>query len=254
MAGDLWSGLGERLAGQGLRVLMPTWPLGAHRTALRPGADNSAGGVAGTIAAFLDALDLRDVVLIGNDSGGAVSQLVAVEHPERLGALVLTNCDCFDNFPPKLFKALVAVAKVPGGLRAALAGLRFARVRRSPAAYGLLSHGDVDHLAARWVEPMRADRGVFADLRALSVSLDSRLTLDAAERLRGFDRPVLFPWGTDDRLFPLEHARRLAAMLPDARVAPVAGSRTFVMLDRPDQLASLVAEFARSERQGPLLA
>src|SRR5687767_7097809 len=97
MAGDLWAALGERLAARGLRAIMPTWPLGAQPEPLRPGADVTARGVAAIVVAFLEALELEDVVLAGNDTGGAICQLVAAGQPERLGALVLTNCDAFEN-------------------------------------------------------------------------------------------------------------------------------------------------------------
>jgi pimeloyl-ACP methyl ester carboxylesterase len=200
--------------------------------------------VAAIIAEFLEALDLRDVVLVGNDTGGALSQVVAVDHPDRLGALVLTNCDAFDNFPPSFFKALVKAAKLPGGLKAALAGMRSATVRRSPVGYGMLSHGDVDHLAKGWTRPVLEQPEVLDDLRRFTLGLDPEVTEDAARRLSGFDKPVLLAWATDDKLFPLEHARRLAEILPDARIETIASSRTFSMLDQPDELASLVADFA----------
>ena len=247
MGASLFAGLGERLAGQGLRCIRPTWPLGAHPEPMAPGADVTPRGVAATIAAFLDALDLHDVVLLGNDTGGALCQVVAVDHPERLGALVLTNCDAFENFPPSFFKALVAAAKVPGALKVALAPMQTAAARRSPAGYGLLSHGDVDDLAREWVKPAAADDRVFDDLRRLTVALDNEVTLDAAERLPGFDRPVLLAWATDDRLFPLRDAQRLAERLPDARVETIEGSRTFSMIDQPDRLAALVGEFLGAE-------
>jgi pimeloyl-ACP methyl ester carboxylesterase len=253
MGGDLWSELGSRLASRGLRCIMPTWPLGAHPAAMKPGTDLTPRGVAAIIADFLEALDLRDVVLIGNDTGGALSQVVAVDHPDRLGALVLTNCDAFDNFPPSFFKALVQAAKVPGALRTALAPMRTAAARRSPLGYGMLSHHDIDHLAREWVKPLR-DPAVLDDLRRVTVGLDKRVTLDAARRLESFDRPTLFAWATDDRLFPLEHAQRLAAAMPDARVETIAGSRAFSMIDQPDALASLVADFALTPHPKPLLA
>src|SRR5918993_219101 len=126
MGGDLWAGLASRLASRGLRCITPDFPTGAQREPLKPGADVSPRGVAAIVAAFLEALDLDDVVLVGNDSGGAISQLVAVDHPERLGALVLTNCDTFEHFPPGVFKALVKAARLPGGLKAALLPLRTA--------------------------------------------------------------------------------------------------------------------------------
>ncbi len=244
MAGDLWAGLAERLAGRGLRAIMPTWPLGAHPEPMRPGADVTPRGVAAIVAAFLEALRLDGVVLVGNDTGGAICQLVAVGHPERLGALVLTNCDAFENFPPSFFKALVQAAKLPGGLKAALAPMRTAAARRSPLGYGLLSHGDVDHLAKRWVQPVLSEPGVLDDLRRLTVALDKQLTLDAAARLPAFQRPVLLAWAPDDALFPIEHAHRLAALLPDARVETIAASKAFSMLDQPERLATLIGDFA----------
>ena len=239
-AGDLWARLGARLGDRGLRVLMPTWPLGAHRQAMRQGTDVTPRGVSAIIAGFLDALDLCDVVLVGNDTGGALCQSLAVHHPERLGALVLTNCDAFDNCPPAMFKPLVAAAKVPGALDALVQPMRAARVRRSPMAYGLLSHGDVDALAREWVRPALESRAVFADLRRFTAALGDDITLEAAERLGEFDQPALLAWATDDALFPVEHAHRLAALLPQGRVELIERSRTFSMIDQPDRLAALV--------------
>jgi len=244
MGGDLWAGLGERLASRGLRAIMPTWPLGAQPEPMNPGTDLTPRGIAATIAAFLEAGDLDDVVLVGNDTGGAFCQIAAAHHPERIGALVLTNCDMFENFPPGFFKALVAAAKLPGGLKAAIAPMRTATARRSPMGYGMLSHGDVDHLAREWVRPALQQPAVLEDLRKVTVALDKAETLDAAERLREFRRPVLLAWATDDRFFPLKDARRLAALLPDARVETIPASRAFSMIDQPDRLAELIGDFA----------
>ena len=243
MGGDLWAGLAGRLADRGLRAIMPTWPLGAHTEPMEPGTDLTPRGIAAIVAGFLEALELDDVVLAGNDTGGAICQIAAAHHPERIGALVLTNCDMFENFPPSFFKALVAAAKLPGGLKAALAPMRTAAARRSPVGYGMLSHGDVDHLAREWVKPAREQPGVFEDLRKVTVALDNAETLEAAERLREFRRPALFAWAVDDRLFPLSDAQRLAAQMPDARVETIAESRTFSMIDQPDRLAELIGEF-----------
>jgi pimeloyl-ACP methyl ester carboxylesterase len=251
MGGSLFGELSERLAARGLRCIAPTWPLGAHPEPMNAGTDVTPRGIARIIAEFLDALDLEDVVLLGNDTGGALCQVVAVDHPQRLGALVLTNCDAFENFPPGIFKALVTAAKVPGALRASLAPMRTATARRSPVGYGMLSHGDVDHLAREWVQPVLRDDGVFDDLRRLTLALDNEVTLDAAERLPSFDRPVLLAWATDDKLFPLRDAHRLAERLPDARVETIEASRTFSMIDQPDRLAELVADFAAAPAARP---
>ena len=114
MGGELWRQVSERLADLGLRCIAPTWPLGAHPEPLRPGADRTITGVAGIVADVLAALDLEDVVLVGNDTGGVVTQLAAVHHPERLGALVLTSCDAFEHFPPPILKPVILAAKIEG--------------------------------------------------------------------------------------------------------------------------------------------
>ena len=244
MGGSLWRELGTRLAARGMRCLMPDFPTGAQREPLAPKADVTPRGVARIVAAFLDALDLDDVVLIGNDSGGAISQVVAAHHPERLGALVLTNCDTFEHFPPSFFKALIPAAKLPGGLKAALMPLRTAAARRSPLGYGLLSHADVDDLASEWVKPVLADDRVLDEVKRFTVAIDASLTIEAAERLKSFDKPILLAWGTDDKLFPPDHAERFAREVPGARLELIEKSRTFVMIDQPDRLAELVTEVA----------
>jgi pimeloyl-ACP methyl ester carboxylesterase len=244
MGGDLWAVLAEKLAGRGLRAIMPTWPLGAHTEPMNPGTDVTPRGVAAIIAGFLEALELEDVVLVGNDTGGALCQVVAVDYPERLGALVLTNCDMYENFPPSFFKALLAAAKLPGGLKAALQPMRTAAARRSPLGYGMLSHGDVDHLARGWVKPVFEQPGVLEDLRRFTLALDNEVTLDAASRLPAFGKPVLLAWAPDDKLFPLALAQRLAAAVPDTRLETIERSRAFSMIDRPDRLAGLIEEVA----------
>ena len=241
MGGDLWDGVAERLAARGHRVITPTWPLGAHRHPLAADADRTPLGQARRIAAFLEALDLRDVTLLGNDTGGALSQLVAAHHPERLAGLVLTNCDVFENVPPSFFKALRPLARSPLAFAGLARLLRSGVVRRSPAGYGLLSHAGVDQLAAGWVRPMREDEQVREDTRLFTRALRPQALVDAEPAMRRFDRPVLIVWGTDDRMFPIRDAERLAGVFPNARIELVPESRTFVMIDQPDRLADLVS-------------
>lgn len=246
MGGELWQDLADELVPRGFRCLMPTWPLGAHRSALRPGADRSFKGQATTIAQFLEALDLEDVLLVGNDSGGALCQVVATEHPERLGALVLTNCDAFDDLPPSFFKLLVPLARrFPQVAGALVQPFRLGAVRRSPVGFGLLTDRGVDHLAAQWVKPALSDKGVQADLAHITATLDNEVTREAARRLPAFDRPTLVAWAIDDRLFPLENGARLAQLIPGARLETLPG-KCFSMVDRPAQLAALIAGFGTS--------
>ena len=94
----LWHEVAEQLADKGFRCVLPDWPLGSHRIPVNAGADLSPRGVATMIRDFIVALDLSDVTLVGNDTGGGLCQLVIDAHPEHVGRLVLTNCDAFDTF------------------------------------------------------------------------------------------------------------------------------------------------------------
>ncbi|MDP7723284.1 alpha/beta fold hydrolase [Mycobacterium sp. TY814] len=242
MGGQLWRQVSERLAERGLRCIAPTWPLGAHPEPLRPGADRSITGVAGVVADFLAALDLDDVVLVGNDTGGVVAQLVAVHHPERLGALVLTSCDAFEHFPPPILKPVILAAKSKKVFRAAIQAVRAPVARKR--AYEGLAHSDIDALTQAWVQPAVSDPALAEDLRQFSLSLRTEVTTGVAARLHEFDKPTLIAWSADDVLFELEDGRRLAATIPNARLEVIEGARTFSMVDRPDRLADLLSSIA----------
>jgi pimeloyl-ACP methyl ester carboxylesterase len=242
--GDLWRDVVPHLADTH-RCIVPDWPLGSHEVPLEPTADLSTPGVAALVAELLAALDLHDVTLVGNDTGGAVCQLVVTQHPERIGRLVLTSCDAFERYPPPPFDSLLYwLPRIPGAVFLTSQLMRFAIMRRQPTGYGLVVRGELDEeLARSFTAPSAASAGVRADLFRLLRGISNRHTLEAAERLPGFDRPVLLAWGGDDRLFPLELAKRLAARLPNARLEVVPHARTFVPLDEPAALAALIRDF-----------
>ncbi|MBB3601565.1 hypothetical protein FHT40_001198 [Mycolicibacterium sp. BK556] len=242
MGGSLWRPLSTRLAQKGLRCIIPTWPLGAHLEAMHDSADMTMRGVAAMIAEFLAKAGLDDVVLVGNDTGGAVCQVVATEFPDRLGALVLTSCDAFEHFPPPILAPFIAAAKVPLLWRIAVQGMRFRTVRRR--AYGALAHTNLDAFSAEWTHKAVRDRAISENLRRFTATLSRQTTLDAAERLPGFTKPALVAWSADDAFFPQSDGQRLADTLPHSRLEYIAGARTFSMLDQPDVLAALIAEFA----------
>jgi pimeloyl-ACP methyl ester carboxylesterase len=230
------------------RVIAPDLPLGSHPTAMRADADLSPLGLATLIADFLDALGLEGVTLVGNDTGGALCQLVCVWHPDRIGRLVLINCDAFENFPPSAFKGVVAfLGRVPGAVAALELSARLPAVRRASMKAAPLTVNPVpDELVKGWVGPLR-DRGVRRDLVHVLRGIDPRYTLEAAERLRGFDRPALLVWGMRDKFFPVAEAERLADRLPDARIERVENARTFVQLDEPARVTELVGGFVSGQ-------
>ena len=239
--GRLWDEVVSRLDA---RCIVPDLPLGSHRIAMRADADLSPPALADLIAELLERLDLRDVTLVGNDTGGALCQFVVTRRPERVARLVLTNCDAFDNCPPALFRPLGLLGRARL-LTAAMQPLRLRAVRRLPFAYGWLTRRRLpDSLLDAWVEPFLTNRGVRRDARRFLVAIDREALLDNTALLHDFDRPVLLAWASQDRFFPLEHARRLAAIFPDARLVEVPDSYTFVALDQPERLAALIQEHA----------
>jgi pimeloyl-ACP methyl ester carboxylesterase len=240
--GRLWRNVTPHLQGR-YRCIVPDWPLGSHTTALASGADRSPKGIANLIADFLDALALERVTIVANDTGGAISQILASERPERLSGLVLTNCDCLENFLPPMLRPLQWLAHVPGAYWLMAQQMRSARLRRSPLAFGMLSHTPLpDELTAAWTAPLR-DRAVRRDVVATLKAIDRRDTLAAAERLHEHPLPMLLAWAPDDLMFPLRFATRLAAMVPGARLQQIPESRAFVPEDQPELLAELIDAF-----------
>lgn len=237
----LWRDVVPRVAAAGFRCLAPDWPLGAHAVPV-PCADLSPPGVATIIAEFLDRLDLRDVTLVANDTGGALTQILMARHPERVSRVVLTSSDSFERFFPPMFGYLPAFARVPGAVRLLVTALRPRWLHRLPMTFGWLAKRPFDarsFLEASWRDPRIRD-----DLRRFLRGVHRRHTLAAVDGLRGFTGPVLLAWSAEDRLFPLSDAYRLADVLPHADVEPVEDSFTFLPLDRPERLAELVVRFA----------
>jgi pimeloyl-ACP methyl ester carboxylesterase len=243
--GRLWRKVTPLLEDR-FRCIVPNLPLGSHRTPMNADADLSPPGLARVVADFLEALDLEDVILVANDTGGAISQITAANHPERIGRLILTNCDAFENFLPPAFRGLQWAARVPPVLNGVMQGMRSARMRRLPNAYGWLIKHDFDDAPTRdWVEPFLTDRGIRRDTAKVLRGINPRHTIEAAEKLRSFDRPALLAWAVEDRFFKLAFAERLAATIHGATLERIEDSYTFVSEDQPERLAEVIARFAR---------
>jgi pimeloyl-ACP methyl ester carboxylesterase len=243
--GRLWRKVTPLLEGR-FRCIVPEFPLGSHPEPLNPDADLSPPGLARIVAGVLEGLDLEDVTLVANDTGGAISQITAANHPERIGRLVLTNCDAFENFLPPAFRPMQWAAKVPGGLVAMMAGMRFAPLRRLPNAYGRLIKRDFAGAPTReWVNPFLTDRGIRRDTVKVLKGIDPKYTFEAAEKLRTFDRPTMLAWAVEDRFFKISFAERLAETINGAKLERIEDSYTFVSEDQPERLASLIETFAR---------
>jgi len=253
--GALWRKVTPLLGGEH-RCIVPDLPLGSHLTPMKAEADLSPPGVARLISDFLDALALERVTLVGNDTGGAICQLVAADHPERLGRLVLTPCDAYENFLPPAFRPLQYGAHVPGLITALVQGARIGAIRRSPLGFGLLiKHRPMDDEALRgYLAPFLADHGVRRDALKVLRGISNRQTIEAAERLRHFDRPTLIAWAPEDRFFKLRFAERLASDIPNARLVRIEDSLTFVPEDQPERLAEAINDFIGQTSPVPAVA
>jgi pimeloyl-ACP methyl ester carboxylesterase len=242
--GALWSQVVARLEG-GARCVVPELPLGAHRIPMKPGAALSPRAVARMLAELIERLDLHDVTVVANDTGGALSQLLVTEHPERIGRLVLTPSDAFEYFFPPAFRPLQWLSKLPGGLNLALQPLRLRPARKLPIAFGWLSKRGLPAEATdASLRPYFTNRGVRRDTAKFIRAVSKKDTLAAAERLREFRAPVLLAWAREDRFFPVKLAERLLERLPNGRLELIDDSYTFVPVDQPARLAELVHEFA----------
>jgi pimeloyl-ACP methyl ester carboxylesterase len=242
--GTLWRNVVPELEGS-LRCITPDLPLGSHRTPMNAGADLSPPGLAKLIADFIAELGLEDVTLVGNDTGGAICQLVVTRHPERIGRLVLTPCDAYENFLPPAFRYLQLLARIPGGVGTIAQSQRIPGVSRSPLAFGWLSKRRIpSEVLDHWTEPIIHDKAVRADARRVLRGISNKYTIDAATKLRDFHGPTMLAWATEDRFFKPKFAERLAADIPGARLEWIDDARTFVSEDQPERLASLIGDFA----------
>ena len=230
----------------GFRCVTLDLPLGAHLEPMPPDADLSPPALADLIADAIEALELEDVTLIGNDTGGALCQLVVTSRPERIGRLVLTSCDAFDNFPPKVMQPAMPIMRLPGALSVLFAPMRLAAVRRRLMTLIRATKRPVDQQTVdSYGLPALGDAGVRRDTTKLMRGVHKRYTLEAADKLPGFERPALIAWSREDKFFPAKHAERLAELLPDSRLEWIEDSYTFSPEDQPIRLAELISGFVR---------
>lgn len=239
--GRLWDGVVDALSDR-CRCIAPDWPIGAQQVAMKPHADLTPYGIADLVNAFLEKLDLDDVTIVGNDSGGAMSQVTVTRHPQRIGRLVLTNCDTHENFPPGPFKAMPPIAKLPGGMTLLSAPFRVPALARR--AFRPFTRDPLPpELIASWMAPATSDRSIFRDLKKVTAGMNKRYTEEAAEKLSASGLPLLLAWAPTDKVFPLKYAERLAGEVEGAKIVEIPDSRTFVPIDQPQRLADEIAAF-----------
>jgi pimeloyl-ACP methyl ester carboxylesterase len=243
---NLWRGVVDRLASD-FTCFSLDLPFGAHRIALDDGADLSATGCGTLVADALDALGLERVTLVGNDSGGAYSQIALSRRPERVARLVLTSCETpYDEFPPVPFDGLPAAARDPAVLGQLLGALEDPEIRKLPAAFGLLVKHPLDPRASdSYALPCLRDPAVLRNTAKVMAGASTEAVRQAgAVLIESWKRPVLLIWSREDPVFPIAHARRYAEALPVAELAELDDSYSFTPEDQPAALAAAIAGFA----------
>ena len=239
--GRLWRDVAENLARRGFRCIVPTWPLGSHTIPVREASALSLPGVAEIINDAIVALDLSDVTLGGSDTGGGICQLVVDAYPDRIGRLVLTNCDAFDKCPPFPFDIAFAVLRGPVSIKLLCRQLRLRALRHSPLGFGLLINKPDPDLTAAWLQPCLEDSRICRDLAASLRRVAGFDLTDVATRLPRFTKPVTLVWGQRDRCFTPGLGRRLAGLFSNAKLIEVPDAKTFVALDQPDAVIDAIA-------------
>ena len=209
-------------------------------TEIKPDQDVSVTANARMLTQFLDALDIQQVDLVGNDSGGGIAQIFAAKHPERVRSLTLTNCDAHDNWPPEAFKPFLSMATA-GGLRGVLdAMLADKNVFRSPQALGpAYEHAErvSDETIETYLRPLVRTEQRTRDFQRFLAAFDSAHTVSIESGLKALRAPTLIAWGTDDIYFDVKWSRWLASTIPGTRKrVEFEGARIFFPEERPAEL------------------
>lgn len=245
VTGAVWDDVAHRLSDKH-RCLVPTWPFGAQRRPLTDPVDLSVAASGRRILGLLEALDLSDVTLVANDTGGGIV-LAALGNPSqdwsRVARLVFTNCDSYEHFPPRSFAPIVRMCRLNR-----FVGRALMRLLTTPPGLAVFINAvtrdgiDTEQRAAIF-GGFLSSAAVRRQAVRFTADLQPRHTMAAAGAIEVWTKPVLLAWGDTDDMFPLSHAQRLADAFPDAKLERIAGASTYVMLDRPVQTAVVVRQF-----------
>jgi pimeloyl-ACP methyl ester carboxylesterase len=208
-------------------------------TEVAPGQDVSVTANAEMIRQFLEALQIDQVDLVGNDSGGGIAQIFAALYPDRVRTLTLTDCDTHDNWPPEAFKPFLAMA-AGGGLRGTLdVMLSDKSIYRSPQALGpAYEHPErlTDDSIETYLRPFVKTRQRTRDLEHFLAAFDNKHTLAVEDRLKKLTAPTLIVWGTDDIYFDVKWSHWLAENIRGVRRrVELKGARIFFPEERSEE-------------------
>ncbi len=229
----------------GFRYIRPVLPIGGHRTPMDDAADLSLDGLVRIVASFLEALDLDDVTLVHNDWGGALF-LTARGLDDRVGRIVITPCEAFENFPPGLPGRMAATAaRLPGGLSFAIWQMRIGWLRRLPILWGQMAKRPITReMMHGWTQHARADERIRRDTLKYGLEkFDKPKLRRDTEALRNFTGQALVLWSPENRAMPRRHGRELADLLPNGSLVEVPDTYALSALDDPPAVARHIGAF-----------
>lgn len=225
--------------------------MGLGDTETADGADWSLRAQAAMVIGLLDELRVARAHVIGHDHGGAVAQLLAAEHRDRVDRLVLSNAEAYDNWPSEEERPFVRLTQIPllGDLVLRLWASRPVlrhTLARAHAVYDpkVLTPELLDgYIRANFTTRHRRAK----TRRFLALQFEpsnNRVTMDLLDGLRHFDHPTLLLWARDDPHFGPEWGERLRQDIPGAvRIELLPNTGHLLMEERPEQFAAIVNEF-----------
>lgn len=225
--------------------IVPEWPFGGHKIPISNTLDFSPTGIADLIAKFLKTLDLHNVIIVANDTGGAYAQIFTAKYGKNVSHLILSNCEGFEIFPPKKFQSLKSMVKVPSYLWLLSKVFSYKPSLKWDMTFGLLSHTlKKEEIFEFYVKYFVENKLIRRDFKKLAIEWHPKYTEKASKELRKFNNPALILWGVDDsELFPIELGRRLNAIFSNSTFVEIENSKTYVQEDNPLVFIDSIKQF-----------
>jgi len=201
--------------------------------------DLSLTALAAGLDDFCETLGLTGIDLVANDTGGAIAQIFAARHPQRLATLTLTNCDTAGNLPPDSLKPVIDLAAAGNLAPTAVEMFKDLDTYTQFAfgsAYEHVDRMDQDVIRS-YLEPCVGTMDRARQFERLLVSLDAGDLEAVTPQLRELTVPTLVVWGTGDETFDVSWAYWLRDTIPGTtQVVTVDGARMFFPEERPADL------------------
>jgi pimeloyl-ACP methyl ester carboxylesterase len=220
--------------------------LGMGYTEMKDGQALGMKHEAEMFKAFVDALGIDQVDLIGNDSGGGAAQIFAANHPEYIRSLTLTNCevDAYDSDTPasKQLRAMIEsgalVQAIKGAAENPVSGrLAFAIAYEKPMELPL-------EAITMYATPLVSSQKRIDQFIAYIVATTNADTIEVRDQLKALEAPVLVLWGTADTFFDVKWAYWLRDNLKNVvEVVEFEGAKVFWPEERPEFLNNKLREF-----------